>query len=454
MRDVLITLIVVAALPLAVMRPWTGVLAWSWISYMNPHRMAWGFAYHLPFAQLIGVATLIGALFHRGPKSLPRGWVMWVWIALIGWMCLTTLFALDAAAARPQWERVMKIQLFSMITLMLIRDRRQIEALVWITVASLGFFGLKGGLFALRVGGSARVWGPPDSIIADNNALAVALLMTIPLMRYLQMTTANKYLRWGLVATMIASGLSILSSQSRGALIASCAMLLYLIAKSRHRMRLILACILLVPAALMFMPQSWYDRMQTLGTYQEDKSAMGRITAWEFAIDMSSERLTGGGFESFNESNYKRFSPQIAAEVMRRDGRYQGAHSIYFQILGDHGMPGVLLFLLFLFGGMRMAARVAKTAAARPDMQWAADLGRMIQVSLISFAVGGAFLELAYFDFFFQLVGMSLMMHRLLSSAPQATAASASARSASALPAGPQTGPAGAKPGATALRRR
>jgi len=433
MRDLVITLIVVAAVPLAVMRPWTGVIAWSWISYMNPHRMAWGFAYNLPFAQIIGIATLIGTVFHRGPKSLPRGWLMWVWFALIGWMCITTFVALDGEAARPQWERVMKIQLFSMITLMLIRDRRQIDALAWITVASLGFFGLKGGLFALRVGGESRVWGPPDSIIADNNALAVALLMAIPLMRYLQLTTTSKFLRWGLIATMVTSGLSILSSQSRGALLASCAMLLFMIAKSRHRMRVILACILIVPAALMFMPQSWYERMETLQTYQEDKSAMGRITAWEFAIDMSSERFTGGGFQSFNESNYKRFSPDIAAEVMRRDGRYQGAHSIYFQMLGDHGVPGLMLFLLLMFGGMRTASRVARTAGPRPDMQWMADLARMIQVSLISFAVGGAFLELAYFDFFFQLVGMTLMMQRLLSSAPHATPAGAAARLMPAL---------------------
>src|SRR5215831_5336737 len=141
MRDAIVTLIVFGSVPVILFRPWVGVLVFSWLSYMNPHRLAWGFAHDLPFAQVVALTTVCGMVFSREKKSLPNHWLTWVWILFLVWMCITTILALDTKAAEPQWEKVMKIQVFALITIALIRDQKQLHLFLWVIVVSLGFFG-------------------------------------------------------------------------------------------------------------------------------------------------------------------------------------------------------------------------------------------------------------------------------------------------------------------------
>ena len=69
---------------------------------------------------------------------------------------------------------------------------------------SIGFFGIKGGIFTLLTGGIKPVGGADNAYFSDNNLLAVALLMTIPLMRYLQLTSGQRVVRWGLMGAILA----------------------------------------------------------------------------------------------------------------------------------------------------------------------------------------------------------------------------------------------------------
>ena len=410
MRDVLVILVLLGSVPFILLRPWIGIIMWSLISYMNPHRLAWGVAYTFPFAQFIGGATLVGLVLSRDPKKFIGGGTAVLWFMLVAWWTLTYIFALDQESATPLWQQVLKVQLFAYLTVVLLQGRFQIEALVYTIVISLGFYAARGSIFAIMSGGQYRVWGPPDSYIQDNNALAVALLMAIPLMRYLQLTSSKKWIRLGMWAAMAGTGLSVLASQSRGALLASSAMVALLWLKSRRKLGLTMAIVLCVPAILAFMPQSWYERMHTIETYQEDASAMGRLSAWRFAVDIANQRVVGGGFLAFNEANYERFAPEVAAEVRARDARYQGAHSIYFQLLGEHGYIGLGLFLLLGVSTWRALTNAIRLSRDRPEASWICDLASMLQVSIVAFAVGGAFLNLAYFDLPYHIVALAILL--------------------------------------------
>ena len=65
MRDLLLTAFTFGLVPFILLNPHIGVLAWSWLSYMNPHRLTWGFAYNMPFAEVISIATLISIALTR-----------------------------------------------------------------------------------------------------------------------------------------------------------------------------------------------------------------------------------------------------------------------------------------------------------------------------------------------------------------------------------------------------
>ena len=406
MRDIALAAFLFGSLPFILWRPALGALLWVWVSVMNPHRLTWGFAYDLGFAQLIAIATLLGLIFSRQPKHLPVTPVTVVLFAMILWMNVTTFFALDTSASLLVWERVMKIQLMVFVTLALLHSKQHVQILMWIVAGSVAFFAVKGGLFTLRGGGEHRVYGPLESFIEDNNALALATIMTIPLLRYLQLQATNRWLRYGLFVAMLLSAFSALGSQSRGGLLAIAAMLAFLWLKSRAKVVTGILLLMLIPVAISFMPDKWEERMRTIQHYNEDGSAMGRINAWMMAFNLAKDRpLVGGGFQIYTRDVFARYAPD--PEDVR------AAHSNYFQMLGEHGFVGLFLFLLLWFLVWRDAAWIDRQTRRREGMQWASDLARMVQVSLVGYAVGGAFLNLAYYDVPYNLM-VALVLTRIL----------------------------------------
>ena len=398
MRDVLITLIIFGSLPLILRNPVNGVLMWVWISVMNPHTQGWGFAATFPFAFIVAVATLFSLVCSRQPKTLPVSAITYVLIVLILWMNVTTLFAMFPEMAHQQWSKVMKIMLMSLVTMMVIRTRDDIHRLMWVLAMSLGYYGVKGGLFTIRSGGVDRVWGPEGTFIGDNNEIALALIMTIPLLRYLQLRSSERWVRLGLGAAMLLSALAALGSYSRGALLAIAAMVIVMWSKSRHKLAGGLLIALLAPLALLFMPARWSERMDSIGAYQEDESAMGRINAWHMAWNLAKDRFFGGGYEIAEPRAFFLYAPN--------PHDIHAAHSIYFQALGEHGFVGLALYLLLLGLTWRSAAWIVRHSLGRPELEWAHQLATMIQASFVGFAVGGAFLSLLYFDVPYYLMGV------------------------------------------------
>ena len=403
MRDVLITIIVFGAIPFILSRPALGVMVWSWLGYMNPHRLTWGFAFNFPFSMIIGLVTIVSLLISSEKKRIPWMGLTVLLTLFVLWMNVTTYFSLNPDDSFREWDRTMKIMLMVYITLMVINTKERMHALVWTIVISLGFFGVKGGIFSILSGGNYRVWGPVDSFIQDNNTLALALIMTLPLMRYLHLNSSNRHVRRFLIVSMILTAVSILTSQSRGAFLAGMAMATFLGWNSRHRMRMFVIFILMIPVLLSMMPQKWWDRMETIQHYEQDASAMGRINAWNFAINLALDRpIVGGGYQTFTRELFTKYAP------VPED--FHDAHSIYFEVLAEQGFVGLFLFLSVGIGAFYSAKWIIKNTTNNKKLNWAYDLASMLQVSVVGYAVGGTFLGLAYYDFYYHIVAMLILV--------------------------------------------
>lgn len=402
MRDLILLLIMAGLLPFILVRPTTGVLVWSWLGYMNPHRLTWGFAYDFPFVMVAAIATLVAMPFSSQPKRMPWSPLTVVWLMWVAWMCITTLVALNPVDAGPEWERAMKIQLMVLATLLLMGEREHIHRLVWVIALSIGFFGIKGGLFTILHGGNYLVWGPAGSHIMGNNEIALALLTVLPLFRYLQVTSEKIWMKRAMLACIILCAASILGSWSRGALLGGAAMFFVLWLKTRNKWLSGAVIAVALLAFLAFLPDGWFDRMSTIKDYREDQSALGRLNAWGFAINMANERpLVGGGFRAFTPELFMKYAPTPTD--------FHDAHSIYFEVLGEQGYVGLILFVMVALMAFRTCGRIRKKIAQRPDLAWAGELASMIQVSLVGFGVGGAFLGLAYFDLPYSLMAIVVL---------------------------------------------
>lgn len=406
MRDIFITLIIFGLLPLAFKRPVVGALLFTWVSLMNPHRLAYGFAYDFPFAAIIAGVTTLGLFITKEPRKLPNTPVTVTLLVFAAFMTFTSFFALEPNLVWREWDRVIKTFFMVIVTIMVINNEKDLKLFIWVTALSLGIFGLKGGLFTLASGGNFRVYGPDGSYIAENNSMALALVTVLPLIWYLRSYAKNKWIILGLTAMTAMTAVSVVGSYSRGALIGGTAMLFFLWLNSGKKTQTAIVVVAIIVLVLSVMPSAWFDRMNTIDNYHEDGSALGRINAWHFAFNVASANVLGGGFNVFSHRMFFIYAPDPY--------NYHVAHSIWFQVMGDHGFIGLGMFIALMVFAWRSGSRVNKYCKTRPELKWAADLSRMCQVCIIGYAVSGTFLSLAYFDLYYDILIILVCLEKIL----------------------------------------
>ena len=403
MRDIAFALFILPLLLAAFKRPWLGIALWVWLGLMNPHRYMYGFAYSFPWAQVtIGIFFISLVATKQRYRVLAGAPVVWMLLFVI-WMTISLLFGLDPDRDYDQWVKVMKVMLMVFMIFAVLRSKFHIIGLVWTCALSLALLGAKGGLFTILTGGAHRVWGPPGSLIGDNNEFALALSMTIPLLWFLRQQLQTRWGRQLLVVLMVLCASAALGTQSRGGFLAIGAMTLVLWWRGGSHFlggaMLLLAGIVLVAV----MPEEWSQRMNTIGgDYETDSSSKNRVSAWWVSWGIAKDYITGVGFLTARGDLFLRYSPypETGAWV---------AHSIYFQIMGNHGFIGLGLFLMVFISGWWSAGRVRRAARGRPELLWCSQLVGMCQVSLVGYAVGGAFLSLAYFDLPYYIVAIIVL---------------------------------------------
>ena len=415
MRSALFLVFFLALVPVCFFRPFVGILAWTWIDYLNPHRFTWGFAQQLPVALLVAIATVLGFVFSKR-RSLPPLTLETILLLLLWfWYALTTVgvyFSPEFFHHFPETIArltfVSKILLMTFFAIMIVNDRQRLHWWYLVTAGSLALLSLKGFVFGLATGGQYRIYGPADSMLTDNNAFALALNMCLPMFFFLAKVETRRWIRFALWGSFVISIVTVILTYSRGGLIGLSVVALALAFKSKHRLAAITTLVLAGLLVLTFAPEKWTARMGTIQTAREkDASAHNRINSWTLAVRIALDYpILGGGFDTFTAPVYDRYSLREEADVL-------GPHSIYFQILAEHGFPGLLLFLGLICSSLWSCWKVQRTFSRNTVARWPAAYANMVFVSLLGYAASGAFLGLAYFDLFYQVIGTAAIVKYL-----------------------------------------
>lgn len=407
MRDIILSIVIFGSLPVILVSPAFGIIMWDWVSLMNPHRLTWSFATQMPVAMMIAVATLAGWAFSRENKRMPNNAITVLMVMLIIWVSFTTIFAMNREEAPGSLLQFSKILLMVFVTICIMNDKRRLDLLVWITVLSVGYFGFKGGIFTILTGGQHRVWGPPGTFIGDNNALALAILMIIPLQIYLAKISKNKFIKLGLYAAAMLSIVSVVGSWSRGGFLGLIVLGVVLWWRSKRRTVLAIAIGLVLMSTVSLIPEKWFDRMNTIENYEEDGSANARLEIWGFAIRVANDKpIIGGGFDVFTDP--------VAHDRWGEGIGVRNVHSIYFQMLGSHGYPGLIIFLLLGYFALRTCKQIRRIGKEKPEFEEHGLLAGYVSCGLISFAVSGAFQNLATFDLYYNLLAVVAILAKLV----------------------------------------
>jgi len=397
MRDYVVLIFLIACVIAAWKKPWWGVLSLAVFSYLNPHAYAWGFVRSLPVYYVLFLVVAFRTITSKDKQPLPNDWRIPVFVMLwIGFAISSTQAYFPDLAWHKFWI-VTKIYLPFYFTLVLINTRQKLYYLIITIGGSIGIVAVKGGIFAILKGFSARVYGPPNTQFEENNAFAVAMLISIPLLLLWQKETLNPWIKNGITISMPIIYAASLSSWSRGALLTMGVLTLMLILNSKRKYLIIPIVFIGAVFVKDYLPQEWFGRMNTIETYEQDSSAMGRITAWIDGWNHTLEHpFTGSGFEGW-------------LFVTQRDW-----HSSYVEMFSEHGFIAFALWLSLILGTLTSLTSMPKKTQHIAGMEWVSNYCFMLRASLICYMVGTAFLGLSYWDLLYHLIFISVLLKKIV----------------------------------------
>lgn len=405
LRDLFVLGVVVVSAVIGFRRPFVALLCFTWLAYMRPQDLCWGFARTARFSLLIGFVMLAGWALHEIGK---RPFTRWdVRARLI--FALFALTTISFALAKNQTEgpthyyvEFLKIVVVALFTIGQVDSRLRLKAILWTIALSLGFFGVKGGLHGVLSGGAPILQGP-GGMLEDNNDFALALVMNLPLLFYLGQVEENRLWRVAAAVGMVLTCITILLTHSRGGALSMAAVLFVITIRSRYKFQALALAVIGAVAFVMFTPAHVFERLSTIGEFQEDASANARLTAWQIALRMvEAYPALGVGIRNF-QTHWAEFSHGLTPPG---GGFAYVAHNSYLQIWAEGGTLALLVYLAILASVFVTLRHLRLIGKRTEGGDWIFQYSRMFEASFTGFIVGATFLNRGHFDLFYQLVAL------------------------------------------------
>ena len=445
MRDLAFLAFLLALLGLGLKRPFLLVLVYVYIDIVAPQRLTYYLLNALQIS-LVAVALAVGGWMLADDKRDVRVAPRQVLIVLLLVYCgLTTLSADFPLEARDKWDWVWKALAFAAFLPLTLRTRLRIEALLTIMVLSASSIIIVGGIKTLASGGG---YGQLNLMVDNNSGLyegstistvAIAILPIIAwlakhgtIFRHIGASSSRVHPRlrgggvtsdapgrWrdrtvplfalflGFACLLIPIG----TSTRTGLLCIGLVALLSL--RSVKRKGMYLGVILAMAViAVPFLPSAFTARMGTIRNHQADESASTRLAVWAWTWDFAKTHPFGGGFEAYRQN-------RIVYDLAATDGAPTGPaprleidqarayHSAYFEMLGEQGYPGLLLWLSISFAGLIRMEVLRRRYRTGKDA-WAGSLAGALQTAHLVYLLGAGFIAIAFQPFVFMLVGAQI----------------------------------------------
>ena len=416
MRDLIYHAAWLFILPLTLMSTNLAVSVWIWVALLPPNDLLYGrLGIVLPFNKLAAAAAFFVLFTSRAKKDFYADKLI---LLIVGYGTVVTLSYLlcpyESDFSDLQYDKFWKeLVLFFLITGVMFSRHRLHQVALVISIA-FGFVMVKEGLIFLLTAGGHKI--EAIGTVGDNNGVAMALLMVIPLLLYCAKYTADRWVRLGMYATAVLGMVTVVATYSRGGFIGMLVLGLMLLKGSKYKVRALIAVGVLGVVLFALMPDDYLGRMGTISEATSDDSFSIRLLAWKinYLLAVDHPILGNGMYASLNWQNWSSHLGYATTWLFPSPLTLRTfvAHSIYFQVLGDTGFLGLFLFLGMLATALFKTMQTQRVARRDPALEWSADLARATQISLAVYCVSGAALSLVYFELLYILLAMISRNHR------------------------------------------
>jgi len=254
------------------------------------------------------------------------------------------------------------------------------------------------------------------SFLTDENDLALAMGMAIPFAYFLiQSPRAGALFRAGCVLALALMVGAIVVSGSRGGFLGMVAVAMGIVYFSRNRLRNFILVALAAGVALLVVPAGYKQEVQSIQNI-EDATRNERLYSWGLAWDMFVDNPLGVGAGNFpfRVGEYEARAGSGYDPVQMRSISGRAAHSLYFTLIPELGIAGIVAFTVMAVGVARRAREATEAIEAKPDATpmelELALLGRAMRVSLVGFLISGAFVTVLYYPHFWYLLGFAIAL--------------------------------------------
>jgi probable O-glycosylation ligase (exosortase A-associated) len=411
MRGLALLLALPFFLFVAFKKPFIALALWVWAALVPPHIWSFGgLATSVRWNMLFALVTIFGFVISKEKKNPSCTLFVLGCLFFIHTTITTIVNYGDGPYNWLRWDWFMRVFLLFVFLCFMLKKKIHFEAIAWAVVLSFSFKAFIEGAKVLSSGGGHNIFGITPGF-NDNNLSALAALMGIGFILFLiDQYKDNIRLKYPLLALLFFNVLFVLGSDSRGGFVGLVILGAFYFMKTKHKFKVGLVQLIIGIVGIGLMSADWTERMDTISEAGDDGSFMGRVMSWKLAIIMAIRSpIVGGGFDStftnratinslITDWDIVSFIPSSQLEF--GDVVFV-AHSVYFQVLADHGFVG-----LFLYLGMLMTAYFSLTKIYKQSqVDWHKNLAEKLKLSLIVFMVAGGALSSAYNDLIFTILG-------------------------------------------------
>lgn len=416
MTDLLLVLGLVGFLALGTMAPFICSLGYVWVDTFYPHFLSYGLLSTVPVSFIMGAAAF-GSYLLLDRRSPPRfSLLLTLYFLLAVWITLTTTWAVMPGPAFGKYDSAVKALLFAAFMPFVFRTRVQIEAVIMVMMFAAAAHILPWGFkTAVSGGGYEKSLGLLSSnavALAESSTLAGACFAFIPillvLIRHSVLLPPSRYTKIMFYGMCGFYAIGAVGTYARTALVGLVVMAAGLWWRAKHKVGFAIIGVVLLAVLFSFTSDKWADRVSTVTEYQTESSAAVRILVWRWTWDFALQNPLGGGFNVYLINRLELPNPDPTQPPIIHVGR--AFHSIYFAVLGEHGFPGLAIYLtiqMLTFLGLH-AAR--KRLRGHPDHAWCYEMAGAMQISLATLLACSNFVDVSFNPLVWNMLGFSLCL--------------------------------------------
>lgn len=383
--------------------PFWVVCVYFIFEYARPHEQ-YGIIGVLKIPALTIVLSILLWL-GKADKSVLKEQAVRVHLAIIAFAGFTVLFSYNTYFAYKAAETLFMFFAAGVLPLVaFVNNRHRLRLFIDIWVAVHVYLAVN----SILHGGTG-----PGSFLKDENDLALALNMSLPYAYFLATLKNNSTIKkiFYLVAVVVIL-LGVVNTSSRGGFLGLVAVLAMIIVFSQHKIKNLFLVVMIGLVAYLFVPAKYFDEVRSIGD-DDDSTRNERIYSWGLGWDMFLDNpILGVGANNYPWRVHE-YELKSKEDVKRFHGG-RAAHSLYFTLMPELGLVGIILFFMLLGSDAKNAKTAFSLSKSDEEVGWEFayyhQLGRAVLASMIAYLVAGAFISVLYYPHMWYLTGFALMV--------------------------------------------